>query len=79
MIKRLFILLVVACLFVPSTAVYADVVWSGNDFLSKNSDNIEKIGEEYYSSKRFSVNSPYGYIMPREAPSSEKGVPTAAS
>jgi len=55
--------------------VRADII-SGNDFLyelKKNGEKVEELGTWYYG-KRFSVNSPSGYVIPKEKPGSEKGV-----
>ena len=76
MSKRIYsVLLAAVLLFISSPIVYSDVVMS-NKFLLKNKDNAECM---WPVSGRFVVNSPSGYIIPREEPGSEKGVSTQSS
>jgi hypothetical protein len=55
---------------------YADVIM-GNEFAYKNADKTEAVGERYYG-KRFVINSPLGYVIPKEEPGSEKGIPSGS-
>ena len=77
MIRRFLIFSTIACLLASPIAVYADVV-IGNDFLYKNENKAEQIGERHYG-KEFVINSPSGYVIPKEEPGSEQGVSTAYS
>jgi len=74
MSKRFFIILAVIFLLTPPLTVYADVVFS-NAFLSKNKDKTEQLGNAY-SGIKFCVNSPLGYVIPRDEPGSKNGVST---
>ena len=72
--RLLFAILVSVVILLSSTSmVYADSV-HGNDFLDKNTDKVEWLVEERYFGKRFIVNSPSGFIIPKEKPDSKKGV-----
>ncbi|MCL2151943.1 MAG: hypothetical protein FWH57_03120 [Oscillospiraceae bacterium] len=79
MIKRLlvfsifFIVLILFSMFLTmliQPVVYADVV-NGNAFLNKNSDKTERIGDSF---REFYVDSPSGYVIPKEKPGSKKGI-----
>ena len=74
MIKKLLILISIVCLLTRTIAVFADVV-HGNDFYYRNSDKMERIGERSYG-RRFIINSPNGYVIPKEEPNSQKAVPS---
>jgi len=51
--------------------MYADVVHS-NTFERENKEKMEVIGREYQG-RFFIVNSPQGYVIPKEKPGSDKG------
>jgi len=70
--KRLLsiVLSVVVIMATPLTAS-ADAVW-GNDFFDRNKDRTEPIGEGNNRSKRFCVNSPAGFVVPKLEPGSDK-------
>ena len=72
MIKHFCIAFIILFLFVSPLTAYADVVY-GNEFFYKNDDSIKLIGESPYG-ERFIVNSPSGYVIPKEEPGSKKGV-----
>ena len=69
MIRHSCIAFVFVFLLISPLGAYADVV-IGNEFFYENIDRTEKINA------RFTVNSPQGYIIPKEEPGSEKGIPT---
>jgi hypothetical protein len=74
MCKYFSIVLAVILLLTLPLTVYADVV-IGNDFLYKNESQAKQIGDRHYG-KRFIINSPEGYVIPKEEPGSNRGVPT---
>jgi len=57
----------------PTLFARGDVVF-GNAFLYDNIDEAEPIDNPYYG-RRFRVNSPDGYVIPRAEPGSSEGVP----
>jgi len=71
MIKRLILVLVVALLLIPSVAVHADAIIV-NQFYGKHRGEIEVV----YGDRLFIIDSPSGYVFPKEEPGSEKVVPT---
>jgi len=78
MIKRFLLVISVVILLSPLLAshhVHADVVY-GNDFFWENRDKTEPIWDNWPPSKGFIVNSPLGYVIPKEEPGSDKGIPT---
>ena len=77
MIKRFLIVFIVIFMLASPLAVRADII-RGNDFLNKNKDKAVIVGDRYYG-KRFVINSPAGYVIPKEEPGSEQGVSTAYS
>lgn len=77
MSKRFFALavcFVLICLMASPMTAYADVVMM-NDFLHENEKDAKQIGKQY-SGKQFVVNSPAGYVIPKEEPGSEQGIST---
>ena len=74
MIKRFFVLFFVVLLLMPQLSAYADVV-IGNEFAYLNEKNTRPIRGRYYG-RRFVINSPSGYVIPREEPGSDNGVPS---
>lgn len=70
------IIIIVTYLLASPLSVYADIV-IGNEFLYQNEDKAEEVGERYYG-KRFIINSPSGYVIPKEEPGSEQGISTSA-
>ncbi len=72
--KRFIRVLMVIIFFAFPITLHADVV-GGNDFFYENEDKTEIIGEEYHG-KSFIINSPLGYVIPKEEPGSGKGIPT---
>jgi len=72
------VLLAAILLLVITPNTYADAVF-GNEFFYENEDNVEQLGERYYGGKKFVVNSPAGYVIPKVEPGSEQGVSTAYS
>lgn len=73
MVKRFFgILFATIFILSLSLTLHADVV-GGNDFFYENGDKTEIIGEEYLG-KSFIINSPLGYVIPKEEPGSKKGI-----
>ncbi|MDR2854536.1 MAG: hypothetical protein LBV40_00015 [Methanomicrobiales archaeon] len=74
MINRLLIVFTFVFLLIVPLATHADVVF-GNEFFYENRDRTESIRENSYG-ERFIVNSPSGYVIPKEEPGSKKGVPT---
>lgn len=72
MIKRFLAVLILMVILMHSITVCADVVM-GNDFLHNHENKTEMLDRRFY------VNSPSGYIIPKEEPGSEKGVSTEMS
>lgn len=77
MMKRFITIFISISILVSPLTAMADVVM-GNDFLYKNGDKTIIIGEIFYG-KRFYVNGPSGYVIPKEEPGSDKGVSTEHS
>jgi len=75
MTKRFFAIITVIILLAPSLPIHADVVY-GNDFFWENIDKTEWMTDHWAFGKGFIVNSPLGYVIPKEEPGSEKGIPT---
>ncbi|MDR2854534.1 MAG: hypothetical protein LBV40_00005 [Methanomicrobiales archaeon] len=76
MMKPFYIVLISVALLILPLAAHADVILD-DEFFYQNKYNIEPIGENSYG-KEFIVNSPSGYIIPKEEPGSKKGVPTGS-
>jgi len=79
MIRRISVILMAILMLAAPLLARADVVYGTNAFFSENSDDMMQIGDMHYSDKRFAVNGPLGYTMPREEPGSEKGISTSCS
>ena len=77
MMKRVFAVAMAACLLMLPMAVRADVVF-GNEFLYAHEEEAIPTGTGY-GSKQFLVNSPEGFVIPKEEPGSETGASTALS
>ena len=76
--KRFLCMLLVAMVFLAMPVItYADAIM-GNTFATQNWDRVILLDERNYG-RKFSVNSPLGYVMPKEQPGSEKGVPASGS
>ena len=69
-LSRLVVIFAIIFLLTLPSIANADVV-HGNDFYYKNMDKTKNIG-----SRRFIINSPAGYVIPKEEPGSEKGIPS---
>jgi len=69
MIKHLCIVFAFVFFLISPLTASADVVF-GNEFFYENTDITEKINA------RFVVNSPLGFVIPKEEPGSERGVST---
>ena len=70
--RRFFLICLAALLLIPQYPAYADVVFS-NEFARENKEKLEVIGREYHG-RFFIVNSPQGYVIPKEKPGSKEGI-----
>ncbi|HNX14568.1 MAG TPA: hypothetical protein PK854_07505 [Oscillospiraceae bacterium] len=76
MMKRFFcVLLAVICVSALPLTFHADIVM-GNDYFNFNKeDNLDKIVKWYDGiGKSFIINSPRGYVVPKENAGSKKGI-----
>ena len=72
--KRVAVFALLCLLVLTPHVAYADVVM-GNEFYYRNMDKTEPIGE-WRRGKRFTINSPQGYVIPKVVPGSDAGVPS---